>query len=67
VDASKKNIPKMVRVGELRKRKIKEANEKLNLVKEESFFETIFEKRFFDYSLGGYYHRERWASTRRYY
>jgi hypothetical protein len=53
VDASKKNIPKMVRVGELKKRKIKEADEKLNLVEEESFFETILEKRFFDYSLGG--------------
>jgi hypothetical protein len=35
------NIPKMVRVGELEKRKIKEADEKLNLVKEESFFESI--------------------------
>jgi hypothetical protein len=57
----------MVRVGGLRKRKIKEADEKLNLVEEESFFETILKKRFFDYSLGGYYHRERWARTRRYY
>jgi hypothetical protein len=58
----------MVRVGELRKRKIKEADEKLNLVEEESFFRTILKKKdFFDYSLGGYYHRERWACTRRYY
>jgi hypothetical protein len=29
-------------------------------------FETIPEKTF-GYSLGGYYHRERWARTRRYY
>jgi hypothetical protein len=29
------NIPMMVRVGELRKREIKEADEKLNLVEEE--------------------------------
>jgi hypothetical protein len=41
VDASKLNIPKMVRVGELGKRKIKEADEKLNLVKEESLVESI--------------------------
>jgi hypothetical protein len=37
----------MVRVGELRKRKIKEADKKLNLVEEESFFETILEKKIF--------------------
>jgi hypothetical protein len=35
------NIPKMVRVGELERRKIKEADEKLSLVREESFFESI--------------------------
>jgi hypothetical protein len=29
-------------------------------------FESIPEKTF-DYSLGGHYHRERWARTRRYY
>jgi hypothetical protein len=29
-------------------------------------FESI-PKNIFDYSLGGYYHRERWARTRRYY
>jgi hypothetical protein len=41
VDAGKMNIPKMVRVGKLGKRKIKEVDEKLDLVKEESFFESI--------------------------
>jgi hypothetical protein len=35
------NIPKMVRVGKLEQRKIKEADEKLSLAKEESFFESI--------------------------
>jgi hypothetical protein len=30
-------------------------------------FEPILEKVFFDYSLGGYSHRERWARTRRYF
>jgi hypothetical protein len=28
-------------------------------------FEPILEISFFDYSLGGYSHRERWAHTRR--
>jgi hypothetical protein len=28
--------------------------------------EPILENSFFDYSLGGYSHRERWARTRRY-
>jgi hypothetical protein len=41
VDASKMNTLKMVRVGELEQRKIKEADKKLSLVKEESFFESI--------------------------
>jgi hypothetical protein len=35
------NIPKMVRDSEFEKGKIKEADEKLCLVKEESFFESI--------------------------
>jgi hypothetical protein len=33
---------------------------------ENSFFLSLYPK-IFDYSLGGYYHRERWARTRRYY
>jgi hypothetical protein len=41
VDTSKMNIAKMVRDGEFEKGKIKEADEKLSLVKEESFFESI--------------------------
>jgi hypothetical protein len=35
------NIPKIVRVGKLEYGKVKEADEKLSLVKEESFFESI--------------------------
>jgi hypothetical protein len=31
------------------------------------YFEPILKKAFFDYSLGGYSHRERWARTRRYF
>jgi hypothetical protein len=31
----------------------------------QAVFETILEKDFFDYSLGGYFHQERWACTRR--
>jgi hypothetical protein len=31
------------------------------------YFEPILGKVFFDYSLGGYSHRERWARTRRYF
>jgi hypothetical protein len=41
MDVSKMNTLKMFRVGELEQRKIKEADEKLSLVKEESFFESI--------------------------
>jgi hypothetical protein len=32
--------------------------------KKSSLFEPILEISFFDYSLGGYYHQERWARTR---
>jgi hypothetical protein len=41
VDTNNMNIPKMVRDGEFEKGKIKEADEKLSLVKEKSFFESI--------------------------
>jgi hypothetical protein len=41
VDISKMNTLKVVRDSELILGKIKEADEKLNLVKEESFFESI--------------------------
>jgi hypothetical protein len=32
-----------------------------------NLFEPILENKFFDYSLGGYSHRESWARTRRYF
>jgi hypothetical protein len=41
VDVSKMNTLKMVQVGELEQRKITESDEKLSLVKEEAFFESI--------------------------
>jgi hypothetical protein len=37
----------------------------IGVSEENSFFESI--PKIFDYSLRGYYHRERWARTRRYY
>jgi hypothetical protein len=35
-------------------------------IKADNSFFSLYPK-IFDYSLGGYYHRERWAHTRRYY
>jgi hypothetical protein len=34
--------------------------------RKKTYFLSLYPK-IFDYSLGGYYHRERWARTRRYY
>jgi hypothetical protein len=35
----------------------------LEIISGHNIFEPILEKEFFDYSLGGYSHRERWACT----
>jgi hypothetical protein len=43
-------------------------NSKLNVTGGYNILEPILEKKrenFFDYSLRGYYHRERWSRTRR--
>jgi hypothetical protein len=39
---------------------------KIQGTSEEKFVFESIPKNIFDYSLGGYYHRERWARTRRY-